>query len=65
MHHPVQCARPDWVSSADSDANQALKTRRSFLERCAESEILVLGTHFATPTGGRIRRDGEVWRLEV
>jgi glyoxylase-like metal-dependent hydrolase (beta-lactamase superfamily II) len=65
MHHPVQCARPDWVSSADSDANLALKTRRSFLERCAESGILVLGTHFATPTAGRIRRDGEVWRFEV
>jgi len=27
--------------------------------------VLMIGTHFATPTAGRVARDGEVWRLEV
>jgi glyoxylase-like metal-dependent hydrolase (beta-lactamase superfamily II) len=65
MHHPVQCAHPDWGSSADVDAEQAEKTRRAFLERYADRPVLVLGTHFATPTAGRIVRDGETWRFEV
>ena len=65
MHHPIQCARPDWKSGADFDPEQALKTRRAFLERCADTPILVLGTHFATPTAGRIVRDGDVWRFDT
>ena len=65
MHHPVQCARPEWGSSADVDPERARATRRAFLERYADRPVLVLGTHFATPTAGRIVRDGEVWRFAV
>lgn len=65
MHHPVQCAEPDWTCSFDSDPALAISTRRAFLERFADQPTLVLGTHFATPTAGRIRRDGSVWRFEV
>jgi glyoxylase-like metal-dependent hydrolase (beta-lactamase superfamily II) len=65
MHHPVQCAHPDWGSSADVDPDAALRTRRDFLKRYADRPVLVLGTHFATPTAGHIVRDGETWRLAV
>jgi len=65
MHHPVQCAEPDWASRFDVDADKARRTRRSFLERNADRPVLVLGTHFATPTGGRIVRDGAAWRFET
>jgi glyoxylase-like metal-dependent hydrolase (beta-lactamase superfamily II) len=65
MHHPVQMAHPEWGSHFDSDYAAAIATRRAFLERYGERPVLVLGTHFATPTGGRIVRDGRAWRFDV
>jgi len=65
MHHPVQMAHPEWGSHFDSDFNEAIATRRAFLERYGDRPILVLGTHFAAPSAGRIVRDGSAWRLEV
>jgi glyoxylase-like metal-dependent hydrolase (beta-lactamase superfamily II) len=65
MHHPVQMAHPEWGSHFDSDYAEAIATRRAFLERYGDRPILVLGTHFATPSAGRIVRDGNAWRLEV
>jgi glyoxylase-like metal-dependent hydrolase (beta-lactamase superfamily II) len=65
MHHPVQCTNPHWASNFDSDAEWARKTRREFLQRYADRPVLVLGTHFAAPTAGRIVRDGETWRFAV
>jgi glyoxylase-like metal-dependent hydrolase (beta-lactamase superfamily II) len=65
MHHPVQCAHPEWGSVADVDPAQALATRRAFLERYGDTPVLVLGTHFATPTAGRIVRKGGAFRFEV
>ena len=65
MHHPCQMARPDWASTPDVDPDQARATRLGLLERYADGPVLVIGTHFATPTAGRIRRDGAVFRFEV
>jgi glyoxylase-like metal-dependent hydrolase (beta-lactamase superfamily II) len=65
MHHPCQMARPDWVSSADTDSAAARATREKMLDRYADTPVLVIGTHFATPTAGHIRRDGKVYRFEV
>ena len=64
MHHPVQCAEPRWASRFDVDPDRARRTRRAFLERYADRPVLVLGTHFATPTGGRVVRDGAAFRFE-
>jgi glyoxylase-like metal-dependent hydrolase (beta-lactamase superfamily II) len=65
MHHPVQCAHPEWGSRADVDAEQAVRTRRRFLERSSREGALVLGTHFAGPTAGRVVRDGAAFRFAV
>ncbi|MGH8011923.1 MAG: MBL fold metallo-hydrolase [Candidatus Binataceae bacterium] len=65
MHHPVQCARPHWNSGFDSDPAEAIRTRRAFLERYSDRPVLVLGTHFATPSAGHIVRYGEVWRFQI
>jgi glyoxylase-like metal-dependent hydrolase (beta-lactamase superfamily II) len=65
MHHPVQMAHPEWGSHFDSDFGEAIATRRAFLERYGDKPILVLGTHFASPSAGRIVRDGNAWRLEI
>jgi glyoxylase-like metal-dependent hydrolase (beta-lactamase superfamily II) len=65
MHHPVQIGRPEWASTADSDPAQAIATRLSMFERLAGAPVLVIGTHFAGATAGRIVRDGEGFRLIV
>ena len=59
MHHPVQCRYPEWDNLFDNDGAMAKKSRRAFCERYADSKTLVFGTHFATPSAGRIvRKDG-------
>jgi len=65
MHHPVQCAHPEWGSSADVAPEQAERTRRDFLERYADGPVLVIGTHFAGPTAGKVVRDGDAYRFAV
>ena len=64
MHHPCQIAWPDWLCPFDSDSAQARATREAFLERYADTPVLVLGTHFANPVGGRIVRDGDTYRFD-
>ena len=56
IHHPCQMTRTDWCSSADYDQAEGRRTRESLLERVADSDVLVIGTHFATPTAGHVRR---------
>jgi glyoxylase-like metal-dependent hydrolase (beta-lactamase superfamily II) len=65
MHHPCQIAHPEWDTLADSDPEQGIRTRRIMFERLAGTPVLVIGTHFAGATAGRIVRDGETWRLDV
>jgi glyoxylase-like metal-dependent hydrolase (beta-lactamase superfamily II) len=65
MHHPVQCAHPEWGSSADIDPEAAAATRRAFLAAQADRPVGVIGTHFAGPHLGRIVRDGTAYRFEV
>ena len=65
MHHPCQIARPEWSSTADADPAVARATREAMLNRLSQSPTLVIGTHFAGATAGRIVRDGDVFRLEV
>ena len=35
------------------------------IRRYGDQPVLVIGTHFATPSAGRIVRDGEAWRLDT
>jgi glyoxylase-like metal-dependent hydrolase (beta-lactamase superfamily II) len=65
MHHPCQIARPDWCSTADSDQAAARLTRERMLEELSQRPVLVIGTHFAGVTAGRIVRDGDTYRLAV
>jgi glyoxylase-like metal-dependent hydrolase (beta-lactamase superfamily II) len=65
FHHPLQMAHPDWKDVADVDSETAHKTRVEFLERYADAPVLILGTHFASPTAGHIVRDGDAYRFQV
>jgi glyoxylase-like metal-dependent hydrolase (beta-lactamase superfamily II) len=64
-HHPCQMAHPEWSSTADFDPTAAEATRRRIFTELAGEPILVIGTHFAGPTAGRVARDGEAFKLLV
>ncbi len=65
MHHPCQIARPEWSTLADSDPDQGIETRRRMFQRLAGTPVLIIGTHFAGATAGRLVADGGGYRLDV
>jgi hypothetical protein len=58
-------ARPHWRNPFDFDSAQALQTRADFLHQFGDEPVLVIGSHFATPTAGYIVRDGDVYRFRT
>ena len=65
IHHPVQFQYPDWDDAFDSDLAMAKNTRRAFAEKYADRDVLVFGTHFATPSAGKITRSGSAFRFKA
>jgi glyoxylase-like metal-dependent hydrolase (beta-lactamase superfamily II) len=57
MHRTVQVAEPQWSSRFCYDPRRARDTRREFVERHADSGVLVLAAHFPLP-GFIVRGDG-------
>lgn len=65
FHHPCQIAKPEWSSSADYDAAEGVVTRNKLLEKYTDEAVLIIGTHFATPTAGHLKRDGDQFWLQA
>jgi glyoxylase-like metal-dependent hydrolase (beta-lactamase superfamily II) len=65
VHHPCQMAHPEWAAAPDYDPEQSTRTRHETFGALAGKPVLVIGTHFATPTAGHVVKDGDGWRLEV
>lgn len=65
MHHPCQCAHPEWCSIADIDPAAATAARRTFCEQFSDTGITVVGTHWAAPTAVLLTAHGEVWKAQV
>jgi glyoxylase-like metal-dependent hydrolase (beta-lactamase superfamily II) len=63
MHHPCQIARPHWTVSFDEDGDAAQQCRNTLLADIADTGTLVIGTHFASPTAGKVISDGEAYKL--
>ena len=63
MHHPIQCRYPEWDDNFDTDGPLAKKTRRQFCETYADKPVLVFGTHFATPSAGKIVKKDDSFRF--
>lgn len=62
FHSPIQIARPDIAAlPVDHNSEQSRSTRAELLKEFADSDVLVMGTHFAPPTAGHFRSiDGSV-----
>ncbi len=65
IHHPCQIEQIDWASSADFDQQASTATRRHLMETYADKKILIIGTHFATPTAGYLKSKGGSYWLDT
>ncbi|WP_030343107.1 MBL fold metallo-hydrolase [Streptomyces sp. NRRL S-1022] len=63
IHHPVQLSHPHVHSCVDTDPAQAIRTRARLLDGMADTDALLLGTHFPQPTAGTVRRENGRYRL--
>ncbi|UFR06149.1 MBL fold metallo-hydrolase [Streptomyces sp. Go40/10] len=63
IHHPVQLSHPHVHSCVDIDPAQAFRTRTRLLDGVADTDALLLGTHFPRPTAGTVRREHGRYRL--
>lgn len=65
MHHPLQCSLPELGTHVDWDTGKAHATRLAFFRELADTPTLLLGSHFAKPTGGWLVTEGDRWRLAL
>ena len=65
IHHPIQFHDPNICTPFDVDNNMALATRWRTFEQFADTPTLIIGTHFAGPSAGKLVRDGAGYRLDV
>ena len=63
FHHPCQMAHTDWASTADYDQTASTQTRERMLADYGDKDVLVIGTHFATPTAGQIQYTEGGWKF--
>ncbi len=63
FHHPCQMAHTDWASTADYDQTASTQTRERMLADYGDKDVLVIGTHFATPTAGHIQSTEGGWKF--
>mgnify|MGYP003624794028 CR=1 FL=1 len=61
MHHMIQCHIPDWSTIACADQQAARTTRKAFLDRYADTDVMILPSHFPNPTAGFIVPDGDAF----
>jgi glyoxylase-like metal-dependent hydrolase (beta-lactamase superfamily II) len=63
MHHPIQTALPYRPARFDMDPVSGEATRVNFVNKYRDSGVLVIGAHFADPTAGWIRSEGDGQRF--
>jgi glyoxylase-like metal-dependent hydrolase (beta-lactamase superfamily II) len=63
IHSPVQCIEHAWVARPDLDPELAKKTRKAFLERYCDTDVLVCASHFPSPSFGHIRPHGNAFKF--
>jgi glyoxylase-like metal-dependent hydrolase (beta-lactamase superfamily II) len=65
LHHPIQFVDPQRHGNFDMDKDQGGRTRQAFVDRFADTNTLIIGSHFADPTSGWLVRDGKAWKLRT
>jgi len=65
LHHPCQIAKPQWVAKADTFPDKAKESRSKMLNEIADTETVLIGSHFANPVAGKVRYSKDGLRFEV
>lgn len=65
LHHPIQCAYPEWNSRYCFDPARSRATRQSYVERYADTDTQILAAHFPMPVAGRIVSNGPRCKLKI
>jgi glyoxylase-like metal-dependent hydrolase (beta-lactamase superfamily II) len=60
-HPTIAFAHPDWKPDADHDADRAVATRKSLLDRLAADRSRIIGYHLPFPGIGRVERKGTAY----
>ena len=63
LHHPIQCRHPQWTARGDFNPQMAQTTRRELLAAAAATGALMLGTHFAGNSSGRVLATADGYRF--
>ena len=62
VHSPLQFTYPAVSAEiADHDSAEATRTRERLVTELADTDTIVFGTHFPTPTAGHLRGGALVW----
>ena len=66
MHHPIQFAWPEWNSVFCEFPEAARRARLWAIDHAATTGALVLTTHFADSSAGRVTQEGQhtAWQFE-
>lgn len=54
LHHPCQIEHQDWTTLSDTFPEQSVETRRDILTKVADTDTLIIGSHFANPVAGKV-----------
>jgi glyoxylase-like metal-dependent hydrolase (beta-lactamase superfamily II) len=63
IHSPLQARYPELATRVETDREQAIATRRRFLERYCDTATLWCTMHFPSPSVGHVEPWGEGFRL--
>jgi glyoxylase-like metal-dependent hydrolase (beta-lactamase superfamily II) len=59
VHSPIELVEPTWGPAGEVDPEASDRSRQEIADRVTDRGVLVLGTHFPTPTAGYVTtRDG-------
>jgi len=61
LHHAIQFVETGWSTNFDTDQDLARNTRLSFLEKYADTGVVVFTAHLPSPTGVTIHREGDAY----
>jgi glyoxylase-like metal-dependent hydrolase (beta-lactamase superfamily II) len=64
IHHPMQLLFPDLSCRADYDMDASRISRKALIEKHAGTGTLILPQHFATPSCGTIKRQGNAFNFD-
>ncbi|MBT5457838.1 MAG: MBL fold metallo-hydrolase [Rhodospirillaceae bacterium] len=59
LHHPLQVFEPDWSTVKCEDRALAITSRREILERCVDTDTLLIPAHFPGTTAGHVIARGD------